>query len=327
MITTQTVFVVGAGASVPYGLPTGADLRTEVIQEGSREDAKEIYRPLISEPLSIIGLREALEATGPLSVDAIIEHLPNLLEAGKAAMSRVLLAREGHEDLFRSGSDWIGYLFQYMAAPLDEFARNSVGFVTFNYDRLIEHKLTVALARLHGTSYAKAWEQVRQLPIVHVYGQLGEYSPEPNGTGLAVWKESFSGDRLSPPRVREAASGIRLIHERGGELQSVTEARKLLRFAKRVVFLGFGFDDNNVERIGADMYEVRSHALDPIYGSAYEMAPGEMIRAMDNVNKHFGLVAKVEGGISSFTGVKRDQIRLFDQDCLGTLRQVAHLLR
>jgi len=31
MLSKRTVFVVGAGASVPYGFPTGRDLVTEVL--------------------------------------------------------------------------------------------------------------------------------------------------------------------------------------------------------------------------------------------------------------------------------------------------------
>ena len=118
-------------------------MRRLVIAEGKDQDAQRIYSSLIDVPLSVFGLRDALALTGPLSVDALIEHRPEFLEVGKAAMARVLLSKERHDALFdqKEGDiegDWMGLLFRYMAGPLEDFGRNAVSFVTFNYDRLIE---------------------------------------------------------------------------------------------------------------------------------------------------------------------------------------------
>jgi len=33
MIDTPTLFILGAGASKPYGYPTGAELRTDIVKQ------------------------------------------------------------------------------------------------------------------------------------------------------------------------------------------------------------------------------------------------------------------------------------------------------
>ena len=46
MITTKTVFVLGAGASKPYGLPVGSELCQSVIKEfeGDTDEKKEFLK-------------------------------------------------------------------------------------------------------------------------------------------------------------------------------------------------------------------------------------------------------------------------------------------
>ena len=67
----------------------------------------------------------------------------------------------------------------YLAGKLDstfeEFGNNKLSIVTFNYDRSLEHYLLNSLMTLHGKTRDECAQALKKIPIVHVYGQLGEH--------------------------------------------------------------------------------------------------------------------------------------------------------
>jgi hypothetical protein len=99
-----------------------------------------------------------------------------------------------------------------------------------------------SLIHSHGKKRDECANALAQIPIVHVYGQLGE-GPYPQ-----------QGSRQYRPNeveqfiyVKTAGDGIKLYHEEA-EAAS-TRARELLKGAKRVCFLGFGYHPFNVARL------------------------------------------------------------------------------
>ena len=333
MISTPTVFIVGAGAGVPYGFPTGAGLRQEIIDsigDGYTEFAHAVGEA--SQKGSVIlGLRDALANTQGLSVDAVLEHRPELREVGKAAIAANLLPKETTDAVTQEERDWMGHLFSLMRTRIDDFADNRVSFVTFNYDRALEHRLTKALQNLHGVSHMKAWEVVQKIPIVHVYGQLGEYRPldtdrplYAQGDGVVLFADALIGTPvLEPGRVSLAASGIHLIRDDGERSNAFEEAQALIKAASQVVFLGFGFDETNVERLmPSDLMGRRLSQRTFIYGSAYGLELGEQRRARNLV------AAALYPYIDLDEVMKRapENVKLFKTDALGMLKECADVL-
>jgi hypothetical protein len=74
--------------------------------------------------------------------------------------------------------------------------------------------------------------------------------------------------------VRTAASGIRIIHEATDEDAQFSEARTLIEHARRVVFLGFGFGEVNVDRL--DLQPLLGQRI--TFGSAIGMTDRERTR-------------------------------------------------
>lgn len=92
MITEKTVFILGAGASMPYGYPSGRQLKNQVI-ETLRKDSGPGFKRLIDfgyRPSQLKIFRDALFLSGKLSVDALLEHQPELVNIGKSAIAFVL---------------------------------------------------------------------------------------------------------------------------------------------------------------------------------------------------------------------------------------------
>lgn len=341
MIETPTVFVVGAGGGVPYGLPTGYGLRRRIMRaiyhrgnEEKEENDDLTLRSAVDKALGEINslrpLGPALQGTSPLSIDALLERRPDLQEVGKAAIAATLLRDEYLSDFTIEKGDWLGYLYLRIHCDYDLFADNQISFITFNYDRLIEHRLTLALSSHHGKSKEEAWVRVREIPIIHVYGQLGEYSPVQSESAVEFTNihelshlDKSVADARTPERIKQAAAGIYLINERDESPNSIIAAKDVLRKAQRIFFLGFGFDETNVARISTTLDTQLRRVR--IVGSALGLFKGELSDTRALVTTSF------KGSITGTT----DKVEAFpehrlsleeDLDCLGALRAFSDLL-
>jgi hypothetical protein len=99
-----------------------------------------------------------------------------------------------------------------------------------------------SLINLHGKTSDECAKALAQIPIVHVYGQLGERPYPQRGSQM------YRPDQMEHPRyVETAAAGIRLYHEEAKAAS--TTARELLSRAKRICFLGFSYNPFNVARL------------------------------------------------------------------------------
>ena len=247
MITTPTVLVLGAGASCPYGFPTAEGLRQLICEQfvsaGSRASkflSSANPEGLKYTPEEFSNFRDAFLKSGQPSVDAFSHRRPEFLGVGKLAIAFCLMPFEREEKLYHpDGKDWYQYLSVKLNSSFEEFGENQLSIITFNYDRSVERYLLNSLMNLHGKTLDECVKALAQIPILHVYGQLGEVPYPQQGSQM------YLPDQIEHPRyVGTAAAGIRLYHEEA-EAAS-TSARELLSRAKRICFLGFSYNQFNV---------------------------------------------------------------------------------
>ena len=185
MFTTPTVLVLGAGASYPYGFPTAKGLKELICEQFSstRATASQLLSCLNPEgskftPEEFSEFTEAFLKSGQPSVDAFLERRPEFLGVGKLAIAFCLMPFEREEKLYHPdperGEDWYEYLSVKLNSSFEEFGENKLSIITFNYDRSLEHYLLNSLINLHGKTRDECAKALAQIPIVHVYGQLGE---------------------------------------------------------------------------------------------------------------------------------------------------------
>src|SRR6267378_303056 len=79
MIEKRTVLILGAGASMPYGFPSGSGLRRHIIEY----------------------LDELLSAD-TTSIDVFLERRTEFVEIGKAAIAATLIPLESTRNLFQT---------------------------------------------------------------------------------------------------------------------------------------------------------------------------------------------------------------------------------
>jgi hypothetical protein len=184
----------------------------------------------------------ALERSASPSVDFFLENRKEFEEIGKLAIAATLIPCEKYEAFQPTDRPrWYETLFHFMVEG-GRFEDNHLSVITFNYDRSLEAFLFQSLKNLYGLDDETAEEQLRKIPIIHLYGSLGD---------RLTWEGPARGygPELKENWVTEAAKGIKIVHEvkpTGGDFEN---ALKLLKSAVEVIFLGFGFHPINVQRL------------------------------------------------------------------------------
>lgn len=101
MISRQTVFVLGAGASYPYGFPTGEELVGEIIGLTRSERTLDafLYNGCVDSDVKRFA-HDLADSDAP-SVDAFLEHRRDFLKIGKLAICLSLIPKEQDSSLSR----------------------------------------------------------------------------------------------------------------------------------------------------------------------------------------------------------------------------------
>lgn len=261
MITKNTVFILGAGASSDFGFPLGEKLRQEIIQRfienhsQTYEDIGNVAKVLCGEwpedfkdYVSVITeFAYKLKHNASYSIDEFLERFKEAyLLIGKLAIALILTKYENHNLLYDS-DNWYKRIYRRMgqSAEIDTFHQNKVSFITFNYDRSLEHFLYTSLSNFHEKmTENRAKEIISQIPIVHIYGQL---DPLP-------WQDSRGrayGSPITLGQLKRYTENMSIIFENMTEKinSNFQKAIDLLKQAERVYILGFGFHPINMDRL------------------------------------------------------------------------------
>jgi hypothetical protein len=260
MIRKPTVLVLGAGASVPYGFPTGSKLAYQVYGEIQRHDSE--LNTLLGEcGHSYEHVKRHMaefEASDSLSLDEFANTRPDLREFVKAAIVCQLCRQENPNRLFpdfnnvvRGGSsapevDWCRYLFRSMkTARADEFVKNKLRVITFNFDRSFEHRLAL-MARVTYRLDDDALPLVcSSFPVLHLHGSLGRhpYFDESPSEVLRPYTPATTIEQRCA-----LVNEIKIVQDEipPGVLGT---ARKHLEWAEQIWFLGFGYHRMNMARL------------------------------------------------------------------------------
>lgn len=119
----------------------------------------------------------------------------------------------------------------------------NTSFITFNYDRCIEHFLVNSVANYYGVPPYEVSAVVNHVTIRHPYGVVG----------LLPWQVQTQGVRPVPfGRVENAdlfdvAHQINTFTEQQEDNEKLAAIRRTVQEAEVIVFLGFAFHERNME--------------------------------------------------------------------------------
>ncbi|MBZ2164476.1 hypothetical protein [Methanobacterium spitsbergense] len=291
MFETATVLILGAGASMPYGYPSGEDLRSYIIKNLSNDESK--LNEIIQLGYSLKDVKNFvndLKGSQTYTIDEFIESREELIEIGKCAIAQALIPYESKNKLYEENNPqhWYRLLFKRMRTKkFEDFDSNEISIVTFNYDRSIEEFLFNTIQRLYGKSNDKCSEKINEIPIVHVYGKLGDLE----------WQNSMGrpyDPKITSMKLKSAAMGIRTMHDY--DKMGIKKIKNFCKKCKELYFLGFGYDPINLRRLDilSDIKEFDGYDNDTINktirGTAFDL--GE--HNMREVSRYFN--GKIEFG-------------------------------
>lgn len=203
----------------------------------------------------------------------------SILEA--EARSLLAIKPDRREPFSFSGTvdTWYNVFFQMLTEGVqrDDLGGifSNVSFITFNYDRCIEHYLVHALSNYYRLPDSEAEELVRMLCIEHPYGQVGRL-PWQIPHGSVSFGKSFHAQEL--PVIAEQ---IRTFTERVENDAMLARMHRLLIEAEVVVYLGFSYGDMNMELLSLDERGVQRSVFGTSFGLS---APNKTAIERDIVN-------------------------------------------
>jgi len=278
MITEPTALILGAGASVDYGFPLGRGLITAICNTLAKSTSS-LYRLLLDcgcAPEEIGQFRSQLNDSNLPSIDAFLENRKEFEQIGKLAIAGVLIPFENKERLNRSSEPlrWYEYLHGKIIGKKEDYFKNKLVVVTFNYDRSFEYALFLAIKNSYGLQDEECTAYMQAIPIIHIYGQLG----------VPFWmsKEGrpYKGD-LTPQQVITYAKSIRVVHE--GDRQSIEfqDAQEAIREACVVCCLGFGYHPENIKRM--QLQQTLPGEKKKLYLSAYGFTEKQLAKLKEKI--------------------------------------------
>jgi hypothetical protein len=344
LINKKTVFVLGAGASCPYGYPSGSELRRLILYNAGSFSGGflDSYMSFKSDDLDpskkIVKLRQIelfiQTFKGAVkSIDVFIANNPKSAPTGKYIIAFEIFRAE-QESLFREeaqsekerlkehdnkkyvrgragfqGDDWYSYLFKRITDGLvgrDALPDFSNGNLSF-----ITFNYDRSLEYFFYDSLRCLYYEVPEDRIIQTLKQLkilhvyGQIAP-------LKWQNPSDyvdyKPQINESILQNAANKIRTIYEEK-ENPELTEAKNLLRQADQIFFLGFGFAQENMEALGLPGL-ISEDCL--ILGTVLGLEPKEINDIRDQIVK--GLK---HGGM---TDRNLNRVKLENVDCLKLLR-------
>lgn len=346
----KTTLVIGAGAHVPYGFPTGEQLLERIKQmhpgypraglspvEYQRIEQSNAFlqnqitneviaRKIIKAPhegydknqlkndvyAKLCEFINDLGESGVHSIDTFLAQYiaekkdEDYAQIGKLIIAFLILDFEKNKNIAFLKHDWIHFIIKSFfmdKEKLDAFLENPPNIVTFNYDNLFERIIIGNLKKFHGYTDELCKEAIAKINIKHVYGDVGS-AFLPHLTDQLTY----------------ALENIRVIGEERNKAQNdqeIATIRKSIEATPTVIFLGFGFDRQNLNLLFPKIS--RKHFEDHVtcYSTNINLSQFSInqINAENGFYISFGHEA--EHGKISCTTLLTEKVTLFEDPDVG----------
>lgn len=318
MFKKKIVFVVGAGGSFEVGLPVGNTLKgilrdkLDIKNSGSwdasgdgqivraiAQMAKDHgnYGKMMGEySAASQAIRNAMPQA--ISIDNFLHtHAedPNIVLMGKLGIGSSILQSENTSKIYSREKG--RYQLDFASTPdswHNSFCRmltegvkrdsldaifDNVTFITFNYDRCIEHYVLMWLITYMRLTWEEGYELCRKITVFHPYGQVGKLPWQvPNGEGLDF---GTVPDEWNIPFV---AKQIRTFTERVEDDEILSQMRAAISQCEQLVYLGFSFGQMNMDLLKLE----KAGPLKTVYATTFGMSDANKVaitqRIMDSTS-------------------------------------------
>lgn len=209
----------------------------------------------VSEPESVkqelVDISKNLQEMGGLTIDEWLEVNPAHSSKVKAIIAYLISAFESN-DATKPARDWISYLWRNCLFPgcrnPNDMQKNNIVFITFNYDRSLEHYLYKVIRNSFTSAKEdEIREAARGLNIIHVYGKIGFLPWEDtkqNHSFICEYEKA-----ASPKESNKISQMINIISDEKYSDSTLDSCREHIQSAEKICFLGFGYHDDNMKKL------------------------------------------------------------------------------
>ena len=165
MFRRKTVFVLGAGVSQSYGFMGGSQI-VEYLKNSNGQRELAGNSALIATGAGtdeICRLSDEVRKAMPRSIDAFLEHRAEFQNIGRLILA-LLIGRCESSGVFDASNNCLEPIIHKMTTGCkpDDVSTNQVAFITFNYDRSLEHFLYSVLTARYGLKNDEAANWLRR---------------------------------------------------------------------------------------------------------------------------------------------------------------------
>lgn len=318
MITEDTVFILGAGASCPYGFPDGKELRREICEylvndiDAYFDRYDDVRSRMDRRTFQAKDFITKFKKSNTKSIDLFLSRNPKLMELGKwAIILRILDAERKSKfglETIDENQDWYSYLYDKLTNEFivkEDYYHledNKVSFITFNYDRSLEYFLWESYFNsFHEIGSKEKYEQIKKLNIIHLFGQISGLEWQDSDTKLEYRIDPYS------VVIEKISKNLHILYEET-ENPKLEEAKKLIENTKRIFFLGFGFAPENINILQIPKILNRNQK---IYGTGYGLYPEEIEKRKKSITPE----------VPDIASFQNRNIHIEKCDCLELLRK------
>lgn len=241
----NTVLITGAGFSMPYGYPSGETLVDRIKNYENGDERSEIKN-----------LAKALKDSQINSIDNFLFEHQEFEKVGIELISR---------EIFKSEKDTLAHKVKQdediINLTLNEVTENDfdkLKIVSFNYDRHFEWTLFNKFKQKYKDEN-KAMDAVKKLEIIHIHGKMipfSEYEESDYNNETKVVPYGLKGinydhhlfQKYLGMVLKYAQNSFKTVHTNKADISN--RVIEIIKLARRVFFLGFGFDQKNMLRLG-----------------------------------------------------------------------------
>ena len=253
----KKVIVLGAGASIAYGFPSGAQLVKDIIKYCKQGQLKRLVSLK-----NIDNFIENLNNSRRDSIDAFLKDRPEYRYIGKLVIASVLRNKESPTQLIEADAknDWyklfIDSIFNVEKVKKNEIPLHNTTIITFNYDRTFEEYCYRVLSA-RGWEHEHAKKAVESFNIMHVYGRLAHLDWEVKGrpTSHGPSASAYGGEFHHIPNFSQEQEP-HLLAVIGEDIQTATKKlHSVLEQTDEIYFMGFGYHPTNMNVLGSKEFE------------------------------------------------------------------------